>query len=170
MTTSPDQVEATTAATTDASDVDAAALEQLHEADQAEHEPVAEPTMSVLLYSDDSETRESVRLAVGRRAAADLPLIQWTEVATPRAAVAAVDAGGLDVLVLDGEAVPAGGMGLCKQLKDEIFQCPPVLVLTGRPQDAWLATWSRADLAVPHPLDPAAVVQAIADLARQRLG
>jgi len=59
---------------------------------------------------------------------------------------------------------------LCKQLKDEIFQCPPVLVLTGRPQDAWLATWSRADLAVPHPLDPIAVAQAVADLARQRLG
>ena len=164
MTTSPDPVEATTEAVPDAGALDVQAGQQ------ADHEPAPEPTMSVLLYSDDVETRESVKLAVGRRAAADLPLIRWTEVATPNAAVAAVDAGGLDVLVLDGEAVPAGGMGLCKQLKDEIFQCPPVLVLTGRPQDAWLATWSRADLAVPHPLDPAAVAQAVADLARQRLG
>ena len=61
-------------------------------------------------------------------------------------------------------------MGLCKQLKDEIFDCPPVLLLTGRPQDAWLATWSRADFAVPHPLDPVAVVEAVALLARRRIG
>jgi DNA-binding response OmpR family regulator len=83
--------------------------------------------------------------------------------------VAAVHAGGLDLLVLDGEAAPAGGMGLCKQLKEEIFECPPVLVLIGRPQDAWLATWSRADHVVPHPLDPVAVVEAVATLARARL-
>ena len=136
------------------------------------HTPVesAERTMSILLYSDDVDTREAVKLAVGRRPAVDLPVVRWTEVATPAAAIAAVDAGGLDVLVLDGEAVPAGGMGLCKQLKDEIYQCPPVLVLTGRPQDAWLATWSRADLAVPHPLDPSAIAQAVAELARRRLG
>ncbi len=60
-------------------------------------------------------------------------------------------------------------MGLCRQLKNEIFRCPPVLVLTGRPQDAWLATWSLADAAVPHPLDPLAVAQAVAELARMRL-
>ena len=45
-------------------------------------------------------------------------------------------------------------MGLCRQLKDEIVRCPPILVLTGRPDDAWLATWSRADGVVPHPIDP----------------
>jgi hypothetical protein len=58
-------------------------------------------------------------------------------------------------------------MGLCRQLKDEIFSCPPVLVLTGRPQDGWLAAWSRADLAVPHPLDPMAVAGALAELGRR---
>ena len=59
--------------------------------------------------------------------------------------------------MLDGEAVP-GGMGLCRQLKDEIVRCPPILVLTGRADDAWLATWSRADGVVPAPgrPDPAA--------------
>ena len=126
--------------------------------------------VAVLLYSDDVDTRAAVRLAVGRRPAADLPAVAWTECATPAAVLAAVDAGGLDLLVLDGEAAPAGGMGLCKQLKDEIYDCPPVLVLTGRPQDAWLATWSRADAAVPHPLDPVAVAEAVAGLARRRLG
>jgi DNA-binding response OmpR family regulator len=126
--------------------------------------------LAVLLYSDDADVRAAVRLAVGRRPAADLPVVEWTECATEAAVLSAVDAGGLDVLVLDGEAVPAGGMGMCKQLKDEIYECPPVLVLIGRPQDAWLATWSHADLAVPHPLDPVAVAEAVAELARRRIG
>jgi DNA-binding response OmpR family regulator len=130
----------------------------------------AQKVLSVLLYSSNANTRESVRLAVGRRVAADLPPVSWTECATEDAVIATVDAGGHDVLILDGEASPAGGMGLCKQLKDEIYHCPPVLVLTGRPQDAWLATWSRADFAVPLPVDPVAVAEAVALLARRRLG
>lgn len=127
-----------------------------------------ERPLRVLLYSDDSSTRASVRMAVGRRPAGDLPTVEWVECATHDAVVAQADAGGLDVLVLDGEATPSGGMGLCRQLKNEIYRCPPVLVLTGRPQDAWLAAWSLADAAVPHPLDPIAVVEAVADLARRR--
>ena len=70
-----------------------------------------------------------------------------------------MDAGGIDLAILDGEAVPAGGMGICRQLKDEIYRCPPVLVLTGRVDDGWLATWSRADAAVPHPIDPIALAE-----------
>jgi DNA-binding response OmpR family regulator len=127
-------------------------------------------TLTVLLYSDDSSVREKVRLAVGRRPAADLPQVEWIECATEAAVVAAADAHRADVLILDGEAVPYGGLGICRQLKNEIYNCPPVLVLTGRREDAWLASWSQADLAVPHPLDPAAVAQAVAELARRRLG
>ena len=80
-----------------------------------------------------------------------------------------VDAGGLDLLILDGEATPAGGMGLARQFKDEIYQCPPVLVLTGRVQDNWLATWSRADAAVPHPIEPMALADAVLTLLRSRV-
>jgi CheY-like chemotaxis protein len=133
-------------------------------------EPVGRrTTLALLLYSDDVDTRAAVRLAIGRRVSADLPEVEWTECATAPALIAAVDRGGHDVLILDGEAAPAGGLGLCKQLKDEIFRCPPILVLTGRPQDAWLATWSRADAAVPHPLDPGALAEAVAGLARRRV-
>jgi len=59
-------------------------------------------------------------------------------------------------------------MGIARQLKDEIFACPPILVLIGRPQDAWLATWSRADAVVPHPLEPVALARAVAALLRRR--
>jgi len=129
----------------------------------------APKVLSVLLYSSNAGTRESVRLAVGRRPASDLPAVSWTECATAPAVIAAADAGGHDLLVLDGEASPMGGLGLCKQLKDEIYHCPPILVLTGRPQDAWLATWSRADFAVPLPVDPVALSRAVARLLRPQV-
>lgn len=128
-----------------------------------------EPTLRVLVYSDDRTTRERVRLALGRRPAADLPVIEYLECATEPAVLAATEAGGLDLLVLDGEAVPAGGMGICRQLKDEVYRCPPVLLLIGRVQDAWLATWSRADAVVAHPLDPVATAAAVERLLRARV-
>lgn len=118
----------------------------------------------ILLYSDDSTTRERVRLAVGSRLERGGPKIEWLESATHDAVVAAADAGGLDLLVLDGEAAPSGGMGLCRQLKNEIYACPPVLVLTGRPQDAWLASWSLADGIVAHPIDPVELQNAVLSL------
>ncbi|MBO7939371.1 MULTISPECIES: response regulator transcription factor [Streptomyces] len=125
-------------------------------------------TATVLVYSDDSNTREQVRLATGRRPAPDVPVVEFLECATPAAVVRELDRGGVDVVVLDGEAVPMGGMGLCRQLKDEVFQCPPVLLLMGRPQDAWLATWSRADAAVTLPVDPVEFADALAALLRQK--
>ncbi|MCY0943930.1 hypothetical protein [Streptomyces antarcticus] len=126
-------------------------------------------TARVLVYSDDSGTREQVLLAAGRKPAADLPPVEFLECATLPAVLSALDAGGIDVCVLDGEAVPAGGMGVCRQIKDEIFRCPPVLLLMGRPQDAWLATWSRAEAAVTLPVDPVAFADTLAGLLRARL-
>ncbi|MDG9705032.1 hypothetical protein [Streptomyces sp. DH37] len=125
-----------------------------------------QPTATVLVYSDDANTREQVRLAAGRRPAADVPPVEYVECATLPAVIAALEEGGIDVCVLDGEAVPAGGMGVCRQIKDEIFDCPPVLLLIGRPQDAWLATWSRAEAAVAHPVDPVLLADALAGLLR----
>ena len=122
--------------------------------------------ISVLLYSDDKSTRDAVRVTVGRRPARDVEVSSWRECATAAAVIEAVENASFDVLVLDGEAAPTGGLGLCRQLKSEIFACPPILVLTGRPQDGWLATWSLADLAVPHPLDPIALASAVAELGR----
>lgn len=61
-----------------------------------------------------------------------------------------------------------GGMGMCRQIKDEVFNCPPVLLLIARPQDAWLATWSRADAAVTLPVDPVEFAAALASLLRKK--
>ena len=121
--------------------------------------------LTVLLYSSNRRTREDVRLALGTRVARDLPPVRVEEVATQPAVLTAMDRGGVDLAILDGEAVP-GGMGLCRQLKDEIRRCPPLLVLTGRPDDAWLATWSRADGVVGHPIDPVRLPAVVAQLLR----
>jgi DNA-binding response OmpR family regulator len=90
------------------------------------------------------------------------------EVATQPAVLTSMDRGGIALAILDGEAVP-GGMGLCRQLKDEIANCPPVLVLTARRDDAWLATWSRAEGVLPHPVDPIRLPEVVARLLRSRL-
>lgn len=118
----------------------------------------------VLVYSDDRDVRQQVLLAVGTRPSGDLAPFEYVEVATAPALLAQVDAGGFDLLVLDGEASPAGGLGMARQLKNEIFECPPILVLTGREQDNWLATWSQADAALAQPLDALALGEVVVDL------
>ncbi|MDN5768773.1 MAG: response regulator [Humibacillus sp.] len=122
--------------------------------------------VSILLYSDDYTTRDAVRAAAGRRPARDVEIVRWHECATADAVIDAADHDRFDIFVLDGEAAKVGGLGLARQLKNEIFDCPGIIVLTGRPQDSWLAAWSQADLAVPHPIDPIALTSAIATLAR----
>ena len=131
-------------------------------------EPGATRPVTVLLYASDRAIREHVRLSLGRKVATDLPEVRVLEVATQPAVVKTMDQGGVDLAILDGEAVP-GGMGLCRQLKDEVLDCPPVLVLTGRVDDAWLATWSRADGVLPHPIDPMRLPGVVAALLRSRL-
>jgi CheY-like chemotaxis protein len=129
----------------------------------------AERPVTVLVYSDDAAVRATVRAALGRRAAADLPLIDYLEFATEPACVRRLHEGGVDLAVLDGEAAPSGGMGIAKRMKTEIYDAPPVLLLTGRPQDAWLATWSEAEGVVPHPIDPVVLAETAAALLRPRL-
>lgn len=122
--------------------------------------------ITILVYSDNARTRDKVRSALGKRIHPDLPELTYVDVATAPVVVSTIDAGGIDLAILDGEATPAGGMGLAKQLKDEVAVCPPILVLTGRPDDAWLASWSRAEAAVPHPIDPIRLGEAVASLLR----
>src|SRR5260221_705008 len=126
--------------------------------------------MKVVVYSHDADTRARVRLAIGRRPAPDVPEAEVIEVATHPALIRLLDAGGADVMVLDGEAQPAGGMGICRQAKDEIYDCPPVLLIIGRVDDGWLATSSRADAVVSPPIARAARAPARAGLRRRRAG
>ena len=125
--------------------------------------------LSIAIYSDDASVRESVRKALGKRLGKDLPEHTIFEFAT--ASALEVFRSGkkrVDLFILDGEAVPEGGMGVAKQLKDEIFDCPPILLLVARPQDAWLAGWSRAEAVVTHPIDPFTLAKSAAALLATR--
>ena len=128
----------------------------------------------VVIYSHDSAVRAAVISALGRKIAADLPVHEILEFATAPALRVFVDRPDLagkfkaDLFILDGEAVPEGGMGVARQLKDEVFNCPPVLLITGRKEDAWLAAWSRAEAVVTHPIDPFTLAQSAADLLRKQ--
>ena len=128
----------------------------------------------VVVYSHDSAVRAAVISALGRKIAADLPAHEILEFATAPALRVFVDRPDLagkfkaDLFILDGEAVPEGGMGVARQLKDEVFNCPPVLLITGRKEDAWLAAWSRAEAVVTHPIDPFTLAQSAADLLRKQ--
>jgi DNA-binding response OmpR family regulator len=123
---------------------------------------------TVLVYSNSAAVRAQVRTAVGRRPAPDTGRIEWVECATNAEVVAQLDEGGLDVVIVDGEAQPTGGMGLARQFKYEIDDCPPIVVLIARPQDGWLASWSLADAVIHMPLDPIEAAEVVAEQIRRR--
>lgn len=120
--------------------------------------------LKVLVYSSNKTVRADVINALGARPSADLPVLSYTECATEPALITLVDREVFDLLILDGEAAPAGGIGIARQVKDELYNCPPVLVLIARPQDAWLATWSRADAVVGLPIEPVSIANTVTKL------
>jgi DNA-binding response OmpR family regulator len=121
---------------------------------------------TVLLYSQSAPLRAQVRTAVGRRPAPDLARIDWVECSRYDQVKAELDRGGIDLAILDGESQPTGGMGLSRQFKNELKECPPIAVLVARQQDAWLATWSLADTVILRPLDPVAAAATVAAVLR----
>jgi DNA-binding response OmpR family regulator len=116
--------------------------------------------LSIVIYSDDSTVRQSLRKALGMRLSPEFPENEIHDFATADALrLFAVEGNRenrkkISLFILDGEATPEGGLGLAKQLKDELFNCPPTIVVVARSQDAWLAGWSRADGVITHPIDP----------------
>jgi CheY-like chemotaxis protein len=126
-------------------------------------------SLKVLVFSDDAAIRTQVLTALGTSVAPELPKLEFIEVATEPVVLRTLAAGHIDLVILDGEAHPAGGLGICRQIKDEIFNAPPVIVLIGRAADGWLATWSRAEGVVPQPIDPVVLAETAATLLRQRV-
>ncbi|HVE74746.1 MAG TPA: hypothetical protein VNA30_06665 [Mycobacteriales bacterium] len=122
----------------------------------------------VIVYSDDPAVRNDVRRGIGIDPGGSLSAIEWVDCGTGAEVISDIDTGGVDLVILDGEAWPTGGMGLARQLKDEIDDCPPTLLLIARRDDAWLAKWSLADAVVPFPLDTAVLAGAVTELLHGR--
>ena len=125
--------------------------------------------LTIAIYSDDSSVRAGIITALGTRISTDLPEHKIVEFATGPALRLYLDSKqSVDLFILDGEAVPEGGLGLARALKDEVFNCPPILAITGRVQDNWLASWSKAEEVVMHPIDPFTIASKVAGLLKSK--
>ena len=128
----------------------------------------------VVIYSDDSDVRAAIKTALGTKLASDL-MVQITEFATADALRQYIDQTDIngsvraDLFILDGEAAPEGGLGVARQLKDEVFNCPPSIVLIARQSDSWLAAWSRAEASLQHPVDAFSLAKTATEILRARL-
>ncbi|MEU7869799.1 hypothetical protein [Dactylosporangium sp. NPDC049140] len=119
----------------------------------------------VLLYSDDADVRDRMRLAIGTRPATDLT-VRFVDASTYAEVVKLVDDTDIDLLVLDGEASPGGGLGIARQLKDEITDAPPVVLAIARAADRWLASYAKVEGTVMYPLDPVTTGETVSALLR----
>ncbi|WP_433726488.1 hypothetical protein ACQP2Y_09610 [Actinoplanes sp. CA-051413] len=122
---------------------------------------------TVLLYSDDPAVRDRIRLAIGVRPAADLS-VEFVDASTWEECRILLDTYEIDLMVLDGEAAPAGGLGIARQTKDEYADPPPTCVVIARAADRWLAAFAQVDATLVHPLDPVTTGQTIAGMLRGR--
>lgn len=125
----------------------------------AEH---TEERRTVLVYSDRADVRATIITAIGTRPAPDVGRVRYLEADNVADVLYYADEGMVDLAILDGEAQPTGGMGLCRQLKNELSECPPVVLVVRRADDRWLSTWSRADAVLVHPLDPLGAAETVA--------
>lgn len=124
---------------------------------------------TVLLYSNRPQVRDQMRLAVGTRPAADLT-VEFAEAANYEECIRLVDEYEIDLLMLDGEAQPTGGIGIARQIRDELDDVPPMCLVIARPADRWLAAYAQVDATLMHPLDPVTTGQTVARLLRSRGG
>ncbi|AKK10619.1 hypothetical protein [Corynebacterium uterequi] len=133
------------------------------------NDPAQPPAaLRIAVYSDRKSVRGSVHAAIGTTLAADLPPVELRDFATGPALIRALHNNEIDLCVLDGEAAPLGGIGLTHQIRNEVQDPPPVLLMVARKQDAWLATWSRASAITLLPPDPFELAEKAAELVRGR--
>lgn len=119
----------------------------------------------ILIYSDDQSVRESISSALGRKLPGEFREHKVVEFATADALrLYLSEKKRANLFILDGEAVPEGGLGLAHALKDELIECPPIMVVIQRPQDSWLARWSGAEAVISHPIDPFTLGMKVAEL------
>ena len=70
------------------------------------------------------------------------------------------------VLILDAETKKEGGMSVAQDLLETREDVPPIIFLTARPQDEWLATWAGATATVSDPIDPIILQETVAEVLR----
>jgi DNA-binding response OmpR family regulator len=127
---------------------------------------MTERVHTVLLYSDDPQVRDRMRLAVGTRPASDLT-VEFLDASDYAECIRLVDEYEVDLMLLDGEATPGGGLGIARQIKDDREDAPPTCVVIARAADRWLASFAQVDATLMHPLDPVTTGKTVAGVLRR---
>lgn len=122
---------------------------------------------TVLLYSDNLKVRTNMKSAIGEKPASDIT-IEYLEAADYHEAIRMVDTYVIDLMLLDGEAQPTGGMAIARQLRDEMDEPPMMCLVLRRAADNWLAAWSEADEKLFYPLDPLRTGAKVVEMLRSR--
>jgi len=106
------------------------------------------------------------------RAASALELIGDAEVDEAASAADAATLAGevaYDVLVVDADLAPKGGFSWLYELHAAADlaggRAAPAIVMTSRPQDAWLADWARAEEVIRKPVDSFVLAERVRALA-----
>ena len=125
---------------------------------------MSDETVRILVFSDDKDKRAAVINGIGLRASKDTPRIEWVEAATGFGVRDAFDQQDFALLVLDAESKKEGGMSVAQDLQETRDGVPPIIFLTARPQDEWLARWSGAARTLAYPVNPRELSAAVAEL------
>ena len=128
---------------------------------------MSDETVRILVFSDDKDKRAAVINGIGLRASKDTPRIEWVEAATGFGVRDAFDQQDFALLVLDAESKKEGGMSVAQDLQETRDGVPPIIFLTARPQDEWLATWAGATATVSDPIDPIVLQETVAEVLRR---
>ncbi len=119
--------------------------------------------MKILLVSSDAATRQLAALTVrGLERTAGEP-VQFLEATDGVKGIAAAWKYLPDAVIADEIMTRAGAFALARDLKGATRPFPGVVViLLERSQDAWLASWSGADLWVVKPVNPFDLAERVA--------
>lgn len=126
-----------------------------------------EKYVHILLYSDDADTRQAVKNAIGIRPAKGMPRVEWVEAATADGAIMKFEENDIDLIIADGETQKVGGMALLRRIEVEYETLPPSLVLIARQQDEWLAKFAGTTAVLSTPLDPIDLAESVSSLLKE---
>lgn len=122
--------------------------------------------MRILVVSEDPSERSRAVSALTLLDGADVD-----EATTAGGASARVDGTDYDMLIVDGDLAPKGGFSWLYELHLAADlaggTAPPAIVLTSRPQDAWLADWARAEDVLRKPVDSFALLARVRSLTQR---
>ena len=127
----------------------------------------------LLVYSHRPEVRERIMTAIGRRPAPDVGRVDYLECSAVHEVMMATQAQLADVLILDGEAQPTGGIGISRQIHQEAAVDPAGGDRGAAGRRPLAGHLGRADEILVHPLDPVTAADSIAEAAasaRRRVG